>query len=259
MLWGLEVRVPQRTTDRDMTKEHRLSVQTSDKVAELPVAPGFRAGISLSAAGSMVFPLSGFLQGRARFLTAIKVSGVIFGSHQVHSRSAVVVAGAVPADVSRVDADAMVTNRQDAVLTYIVADCLPIFLADIETGAFGLVHSGWKGTGIATVAIQRMVSLYGCRPQNIQATIGLGIGVCCYRVPEERGHYFEDNFGADTVVWDASDAPRIDLRKANIHLLHDAGVQRITVTADCTFTSPYLGSFRRDGARHIRMLAFICR
>jgi len=242
-----------------MTVQHRIGAQTSDKVAELPTAPGFRAGISLTAAGSMVFSLSGFREGRARFLNGIGVSGVVFGSHQVHSRNVVVVDSAAHEDVSKTDADAMVTNRRDAVLTYLVADCLPIFLADTGTGAFSLVHSGWKGTGIVTVAIQRMVSLYGSRPQNIQATIGPGIGVCCYRVPEQRGRYFEDNFGADTVIWDAPDSPRIDMRKANINLLEAIGVQDITVTSDCTFTSLYLGSFRRNGETHTRMLAFMCR
>lgn len=242
-----------------MTVDYRLNSKTLDKLADLPVAPGFRAGIFLAAAGSLTFTLDDFLQRRSRFLAGFGVSGLLYGSHQVHSRNVVEIDTASPEDVSGVEADAMVTHRRDAVLTYIVADCLSIFIADTETTAFSLVHSGWRGTGIVTKVILRMVSLYGSRARDICAFIGPGIGACCYHVPTERGHYFENNFGADTVDWDTPNAPRVDLRTANVNLLERLCVQKVTVTGDCTCCSPNLGSFRRDGEQHTRMLTFICR
>ena len=242
-----------------MAVDYHLNTETFDKLADLPVAPGFRAGISLSVAGSITFTRDDFLQGRSMFLAGFGIYGVLYGSHQIHSRNVVEIGPASPEDVAAVDADRMVTDRLDAVLTYIVADCLPIFLPDTQTMAFGLVHSGWRGTGIVTEAIHKMVSLYGSRPSDIRAFIGPGIGVCCYNVPEERGHYFASTFGADTVEWDTPTAPRVDLRKANVRLVEELGLNKIIVTSNCTCCSANLGSFRRDGVTHIRMLAFIHR
>ena len=67
---------------------------------------------------------------------------------------------------------------------------LPIFLVDPVTGAFGLVHSGWKGTGIVHAALESMMAAFGTDPRDVSVTIGPGIGPCCYRVPEERARVF---------------------------------------------------------------------
>ena len=42
--------------------------------------------------------------------------------------------------------DGVISNRKDIVLSVQVADCIPLFLVDRETGYFGLIHSGWRGT-----------------------------------------------------------------------------------------------------------------
>jgi YfiH family protein len=228
-------------------------------LADIPIARGYRAGISLSAAGSLIFRVDNYLQSRAGFLAQFGVRGVLFGSRQVNSRQVVVVDDRPPRSIGAVLADAMVTYRSDAVLTLIVADCLPIYLVDTASGAFGLVHSGWKGTGIVMEAIRTMASLYGTLAADIEVTIGPGIGVCCYRVPIERGQLFQEQFGPDTVIWDDPHSPRIDLRKANVRLLERAGVSKIVVCTDCTCCNPLLGSFRRDGANRTRMLTFLCR
>ena len=41
--------------------------------------------------------------------------------------------------------DGVISNRKDIVLSVQVADCIPLFLVDRETGYFGLIHSGWRG------------------------------------------------------------------------------------------------------------------
>ncbi|MDE5898660.1 MAG: polyphenol oxidase family protein, partial [Treponemataceae bacterium] len=61
-----------------------------------------------------------------------------------------------------------------------VADCVPIFLFDPESGAFGVVHSGWKGTGIAASAVERMCAEYGASARNFCIAIGAHIRDCCY-------------------------------------------------------------------------------
>ena len=154
----------------------------------------------------------------------------------------------------------MITDRPDAVLSATVADCLPIFLQDTVSGAFGLVHSGWKGTGVVVNALRAMHDRYRTHAPDVAATIGPGIGPCCYRVPEERADLFARQFGAATVVRNQDGTPSLDLREANLALLRDAGVKAVTVVEDCTSCSEALGSFRRQGpARYSVMLSCIGR
>ncbi len=178
---------------------------------------------------------------------------------QVHSRCVLVVDGQAPAGTAAVQADGMVTSRADLLLTVTVADCLPIFIADRASGAFAIVHSGWKGTGIAVEAIHLMADRFGARPRDLAAAIGPGIGPCCYTVPRQRYEEFRERFGPGA-VGEAWGEFRLDLRQANVALLQAEGVRDIAVVDECTCCSPRLGSFRREGpVRYTRMLAFIGR
>jgi YfiH family protein len=156
----------------------------------------------------------------------------------------------------------MVTSRPDLLLTVTVADCLPIFLADRVSGAFAIVHSGWKGTGIVIEAIRLMTGRFGARVQDIAVAIGPGIGPCCYSVPPERYEEFRERFGDRSVARGTAGRGEflLDLRGANLGLLEAEGVRDIAVVEECTCCSSRLGSFRREGpAKFTRMLAFIGR
>lgn len=221
----------------------------------------FRAGISLARAGDMALSRRFSLPYRDRLLANLGIGREShFAVRQVHSQEVLVVDGEEPDAIAGREADGMVTARSDALLTVTVADCLPLFIVDRSTGAFGLVHSGWKGTGIICEAMRLLNERIGTRPADIAVTIGPGIGPCCYDVPEERAVDFAARFGAETVVRGADGKPRLDLQSANVGLLLRAGVSEITVVADCTSCSPALGSFRRQGSNDFTlMLAYIGR
>jgi YfiH family protein len=226
---------------------------------------GPRAGISLARAGDMGRALradSALRGDPARRVALFAALGVEPGRvrcvRQVHSRRVVRIDGSESPDDPFVEADGMVTDRQDLLLTVTVADCLPVFLADRRTGAFALVHSGWKGTGIAAEAVRMMASAYGTRAADLAVTIGPGIGPCCYTVPVERYEQFRARFGPRAVQRGPDGSSRLDLRAANTVLLEHEGVGGVTVISDCTSCNPLLGSYRREGAAAFtRMLAFI--
>jgi YfiH family protein len=181
--------------------------------------------------------------------------------------------------------DGLVSRDSQALLAVTVADCLPIFLWDQKTGAFGVVHSGWRGTGIAVHALKRMKQEWQVKPEQVLVILGPGIQVCCYRVDEARARFFEKTFGpggapspgdaydekAHPPRLDAEKYPlgpvvqrskgewRINLQAANAHLLVSAGVdeRNIAVCETCTFTDERLGSFRREGPAYTRMTALI--
>jgi YfiH family protein len=240
---------------RTMTLEQGQAVAHCD----IPVAPGIRAGISLAASGDMALSRDAVLPWRARYLQARGIPRErVYALRQVHSHRIHVIDGQDARDMAALEGDGLLTDRADAVLSVTVADCLPIFLADRRTGAFGVVHSGWRGTGIVGEALAVLASRFGSVPAEVSAVIGPGIGACCYNVPEERAAVFVSAYGPQTVVRGGDGAPRLDLRAANVEILRRAGVADIAVVTDCTSCSAALGSFRRQGAAaYTLMLAWI--
>ena len=245
----------------------RMQYLATDMVCEIPLGDGSPAGsglravISLARAGNMALSHRRDLPWRTGLFSLLGLQEErVFGLRQVHSQKVVVVDQQQPEALAAEEADGMVTDRADVVLSATVADCLPIFLRDTSSGAFGLVHSGWKGTGIVVNALRAMHDRYGTLASNVAATIGPGIGPCCYRVPEERAVLFSRQFGTEAVVRSQDGTPRLDLRMANVTLLQAAGLKIVTVVEDCTSCSEALGSFRRQGpAGYSLMLSCIGR
>ena len=219
---------------------------------------GLKTGISLLSAGDMG-PSWQRENGCRRTLFSglnISVSSLVC-LRQEHTRLVHDAREPVPADGSPGVGDGLLTADPGLVLGVTVADCLPIFLYAEKTGAFGLVHSGWKGTGIALEAVRRLTSSCGLAPRDVRIHIGPGIGACCYRVDSERAETFARAWGAETVR--ASNGGQyLDLREANIRSLQGAGVQHITVSKECTCCTPRFGSYRRQGPdAFTRMIALI--
>jgi hypothetical protein len=232
-----------------------LQVAPGGLHCEIPVSEGVFAGISLAAAGDMALSKDKDLPNRKQLLDKIGIPrDRLFGLRQIHSRRIQRIEKQRPSEVVAVEADGLLTDRPDAVLSVTVADCLPIFLVDRVSGAFCLVHSGWRGTGIVQQALALMSSTFGSRSADIAVVIGPGIGTCCYVVTEQRAALFRAEYGADTVITDKDGTPRLDLRRANLHLLKNAGVEQISVVSDCTACSNNLGSFRRQGPTHYTLM-----
>jgi len=213
---------------------------------------GISCGISSIFSGDMKYDSAN--QNRQTLLAKLKLNPEnVFGLKQVHSRSVLFVSADNP---PACEADGMVTDDRKITLSVTVADCLPVFLLDVKSGAFGLVHSGWKGTGIATNAVNLMKEHCKTESGNIAAIFGPCIGSCCYKTDAERAAVFESEFAGESVRKSGGDF-YIDMKAANIKLLSDAGVKNIAVCEDCTFMDERLGSFRREGAQFTHMMALV--
>ncbi len=84
-------------------------------------------------------------------------------------------------------ADGTVTDSDDVVLLVLAADCVPVLIVDSCTQAFGVIHSGWRGTAekIVVKAIEKLIQCYGSKVEDIWVGIGPSIGECCYEVSSE--------------------------------------------------------------------------
>lgn len=144
--------------------------------------------------------------------------------------------------------DGLITKNKSLILSVTVADCMPIYFYDPQSLFFGIVHSGWKGTGIIKEALLKAENLYGSKSENVKVIIGPHIKECCYEIDKERAEYFRKNFCDDCVAEKADGKFMLSLEKANLHILEQCGVkdENIISAADCTCCDSRLGSFRRE-------------
>ena len=151
--------------------------------------------------------------------------------------------------------DGVISNKKDIVLSVQVADCIPLFLVDRETGYFGLIHSGWRGTA-AEIGIKAISQFQktGSHTENILALMGPSINQCCYEIGPEVSNRFDPSF----FINGTGDRKMFDLKGALKYQLTQSGLDTGNIMSDdaCTFCQEELYfSFRRDGINSGRMVA----
>lgn len=173
-------------------------------------------------------------------------------------------------DVHLLQGDGIISDKKYFMPVVTVADCMPLYIYDSKNGAFGIVHSGWKGTGICGKAIEKMEKEYGTDRKDVCVILGPHIKDCCYIVNEERADYFIKNFSENCVRqledggkcycggrglkidWNngAGQLYRLSLEKANLASLDKMGIpsDNILVCQDCTCCNLVFGSNRRETA-----------
>lgn len=160
--------------------------------------------------------------------------------------------------------DALLTCRTDTAIGIAVADCVPILLADPESGWVGAVHAGWRGTaaGVLRGAIGAFAASGG-RPEQLFVGLGPSIGACCFEVGEE---VVEALTAADpdapSCVGRGGEKPRVDLIALNRRQALAAGVRadRVAAAGLCTVCeTDLLESYRRSRGAPGRMIGFIAR
>ncbi len=140
--------------------------------------------------------------------------------------------------------DALVTRATGTALTVLVADCVPVLLAD-PGRSVAAVHAGRGGVvrGVVPAALDAMAP---DEPARVEARIGPAIGACCYEVPAELAERVAADHPAAraTTTWGT---PALDLPAAVTAQLRARGVERIGRTGGCTRCSGTAWfSHRRD-------------
>ena len=80
--------------------------------------------------------------------------------------------------VSKINADALITHLNETPIGVFTADCIPVLLFDTRLHVVAAIHAGRKGTqkSIVNKTILAMKREYGCRPKDLVAGMGPGIG-----------------------------------------------------------------------------------
>lgn len=134
--------------------------------------------------------------------------------------------------------DTLLTGEPGVPILLRYADCTPILLYDPPHAAYGVIHSGWRGTvaGAVPAAIAAMGEAFGSRPADLVAGIGPSIGPCCYEIGDEVVAAVRLGFpeGDRLLPHNGNGRRHFDLWSANRHWLRDAGVRQIEVAEICT-------------------------
>ena len=166
---------------------------------------------------------------------------------QVHGRAVAVVDGPQDPTAPLPEADALVTTGRGLGLVVLVADCVPVLLADPVAGVVAAVHAGREGVrqGVVPATLSAMASL-GARARHVSALLGPAVCGDCYEVPANMQAEVA-RVAPSAAVRTRKGTPGLDLRAGVEEILRRAGIPDVVQDPRCTVEDPHLFSHRRDG------------
>ncbi len=211
--------------------------------------------LSLKSFGDMGFRGSGLTPERRKILKLLGLrKESLITCYQVHSKSVFYIE---KPSYNMLEGDGLITDNPSLILGVTVADCMPIYFYDRKQKIFGIVHSGWKGTGIIAEAVIKLQMKWKSEKKDIDVVLGPSAGNCCYAVDKSRSREFSRMWG-DKSVDNRDGKYYLDLKAANISILERIGITHVYDMHECTICNEKYGSFRREGPDdYTRMLALI--
>lgn len=187
----------------------------------------------------------------------------LFETSQVHG--AVVRAIEIRDEVTsvrEVRADALLATRGGDAVGVRTADCLPLLVADPESGAVAAIHAGWRGVvaGVVTAGIAELQERSGAPASRLIAAIGPCIRVASFEVGPEVAEQLAAVAPGAAIVIAREPRPHVDLVRAVVAQLEQLGIERGSIddVGGDTYAEPArFHSYRRDAERSGRQLSVI--
>ncbi len=139
-------------------------------------------------------------------------------------------------------ADALVTKRIDLALAVMVADCVPVVLADPARQVLGVIHVGRAGLTSGIIA-EVLIAMRDLGAQQFAAIVGPSICPRCYEVPLAMQQKIT-KYHPETYSITRTGTPGLDLAAGVLAQLA-AGTQLVRHLSSCTQEDPWLYSYRR--------------
>ena len=151
------------------------------------------------------------------------------------------------------EADGFVTSARGVLLAVTAADCVPVFIVDLQGRCIALLHAGWRGAagGILETGLLTLNARFGVVPADVTVYLGPSICGSCYEVGVEVLQAFRR---------DAAGPAKLDLRAELAQEAVRSGVsaERVVRSEWCTRCGPvHLHSHRARGVKAGRMAAFL--
>lgn len=205
---------------------------------------------------------------RAAELLGVAAEHVLYQS-QVHGRTARFYRPgdeSARADLITLEGDALGGSERDRAYGVRSADCVPILVADRESGAVMAIHAGWRGVvaGVVEAGVAALRQNVG-GDGSLLAAIGPHISAAAFEVSPEVAELLDaasPTRGAVSFPAGRAEGakPHVDLRFIVSQKLLALGLIEASIdqVGGCTVLDPqHYFSFRRDGKRSGRHLSAI--
>jgi polyphenol oxidase len=183
------------------------------------------------------------------------------------------------------EADGLVTEQANQAVWACSADCTPVLIADLATGAAAAVHAGWRGTTAKIVpeAIARLVA-QGSRLADLRVAMGPAIAGEVYQVSttvaaEVMASVLPESDQILEIAQQMTEPPilsdsqsgrvRLDVRRVNALQLDGLGIVAEQVALAklsegiapyCTYQTPeHFFSYRRDKLKKVQWSGIVSR
>jgi YfiH family protein len=150
-----------------------------------------------------------------------------------------------------VQADAAWAVAAGVVAAVMIADCMPVLLADTRARCVGIAHAGWRGlaAGVIQSTVAAMRKRIGEPNAKLIAYLGPCIGPMHFEVGPEVLVAMQQRLPDARAAFVAAGAGKFlaDLPALGRQALAQAGVNEVYGDGACTFSDPArFYSFRRD-------------
>ena len=162
----------------------------------------------------------------------------------------------------RLEADAAVTSEPHTVCAVLVADCLPVLLADRAGTVVGAAHAGWRGlaAGVLDNTVSEMTRR-GTAPNDLLAFLGPAIGPHAFEVGDDVYEAFTRKDSGSAAAFERTGQGKwhADLFALARRALARCGLSEVHGGGLCTYSDAQrFYSYRRDKVTG-RMAAVIWR
>jgi YfiH family protein len=156
-----------------------------------------------------------------------------------------------------IEADASYSSKPGVVCGILTADCLPVFVSNIQGTIVGVAHAGWRG--IVGGVIESLLESIKCKGDDLLVHLGPAISKSSYEVGEEvKSQYLSKNESFKRSFIKDNGSYYLDIYDAAKVVLEDFGVKSISGGDSCTYNdSEKFFSYRRDGINSGRMAHLI--
>lgn len=161
---------------------------------------------------------------------------------QRHGARVVTVSAPLTEGAAPPPADGMVTAEPELALAVLVADCVPVLIADLSARVIGVAHAGRSGL-IAGIVPAVLAAMRALGAADMVAAVGPSVCGRCYEVPSSmRAAGAAVAPVSAAVSW--SGTPALDVASGVVAQLSDHGVA-VRWVPGCTRESRQLYSYRR--------------
>ncbi|VXD24071.1 conserved hypothetical protein [Planktothrix serta PCC 8927] len=179
-------------------------------------------------------------------------------------------------EIPLIEADGLFAENSSEAVWVATADCVPVLIADAQTGKVAAVHAGWRGTAAKIVpeAIAHFQAV-GSQLEDLRVALGPAISGQVYQVSLDVATQLAQSLISNTEtetsteileqIYQLPNSPlfpdsepnkvRLDVRRFNSLQLEQLGIipDQVAIAPYCTYQDPNaFFSYRRDNLKKVQ-------